>query len=77
MGGMFVWTIRDVISITFFAIFAALFIIFGLRNMWKQSRCAHSRYHETSACDAICLNCGKNLGFIGTVRERNKQGEAR
>lgn len=36
----------------------------------RRSRCAHPRFHETRACDAICSDCGKNLGFIGTVREK-------
>lgn len=35
----------------------------------KKSRCSHQRYTETSACDAICVTCGKNLGFIGNIRD--------
>lgn len=54
-------------------LFLIIFIIAAAltaREMMKQWRCSHESFRETSACDAICNNCGKNLGFIGTVRER-------
>ena len=35
----------------------------------QQRRCDHEKYFETMACEAVCTKCGKNLGFIGTVRE--------
>jgi len=35
----------------------------------RQSRCSHSKVTETRSCDAICVDCGKNLGFIGTWRK--------
>jgi hypothetical protein len=38
----------------------------------KQSKCQHPRVHETQSCDAICLECGKNLGFIGAWREKHQ-----
>ena len=38
-------------------------------------RCKHEVYYETMACDAICTNCGKNLGFIGTAREDKTKKE--
>ncbi len=39
----------------------------------KQSRCAHDdRVYETQSCDAICQQCGKNLGFIGTWRKQQQ-----
>lgn len=34
----------------------------------RQKRCKHASYHETGACDAVCNDCGKNLGFIGRIR---------
>lgn len=34
----------------------------------KQSRCKYLRYRETAACDAICNDCGRNLGFIGDLK---------
>lgn len=36
----------------------------------RRARCKHERFYETRACDAVCSACGKNLGFIGAVRER-------
>lgn len=39
----------------------------------KQARCKHEKYHETMACDAICTSCGKNLGFIGTIRDKQNK----
>lgn len=35
----------------------------------QQYRCKHLHYRETGACDAICNDCGKNLGFIGRIRD--------
>lgn len=37
--------------------------------------CKHEKYRETRACDAICVNCGKNLGFIQGMRIDNPEGE--
>lgn len=42
--------------------------LLGLPRMIRQAQCAHDRYFETRSCDAVCTSCGKNLGFIGTVR---------
>lgn len=30
-------------------------------------RCRHDSFYETMSCDAICMDCGKNLGFIGDL----------
>jgi hypothetical protein len=39
----------------------------------RQRKCKHDgRINETQACDAICAKCGKNLGFIGSLRNRGK-----
>lgn len=43
-------------------------ILLSLPNWIRQQRCKHIRYHETMSCDAICNDCGKNLGFIGKIR---------
>lgn len=34
-------------------------------------QCKHESFYETMACDAVCVNCGKNLGFIGNL-DRSK-----
>jgi beta-lactamase regulating signal transducer with metallopeptidase domain len=42
----------------------------GTKLYLKQRRCSHLRYRENRACATICVKCGKNLGFIGSVRHR-------
>lgn len=69
---MFVWTLSDVIVaavlLLIFVTWAATVIVTVIR----QARCKHAKgVDETQACDAICRQCGKNLGFIGAWRERN------
>lgn len=47
-------------------------LIWNIPGIIKQRRCKHLRYRETQACDAICNDCGKNLGFIGSIRDKDK-----
>lgn len=47
-----------------------LVIITQIPIWLAQSNCEHPEVSETQACEAICRNCGKNLGFIGTWRAR-------
>jgi len=35
-------------------------------------QCQHFHVRETMACEAIRLECGRNLGFIQNWRETNK-----
>jgi hypothetical protein len=44
-------------------------LLINIPRFWRQSRCKHLHYFETSKCDAICRDCRKNLGFIGYVRD--------
>lgn len=69
---MFIWTIGDVIGLAASAIIIAILCTMGVLRLLRQSRCKHARYHETSSCDAICTDCGKNLGFIGTWRDKHR-----
>lgn len=41
----------------------------------RKPACTHPTYYETQACDAICMTCKKNLGFIEYSREANPKGE--
>jgi CHASE1-domain containing sensor protein len=61
------------------AIPLAVLLVIGLSYLvmlcvtWvKQARCQHMTFRETRACDAICLTCNKNLGFIGSLERRRK-----
>ncbi len=45
----------------------------GVLRWRRQSSCKHDKgVMETRACDAICLRCGKNLGFIGALKNRGQ-----
>jgi hypothetical protein len=35
--------------------------------MFWRKKCEHKSFYETMACDAVCMDCGKNLGFIGSL----------
>lgn len=37
-----------------------------------QRKCKHLRVRETRSCDAICRDCGQNLGFIQNWRDANR-----
>lgn len=56
------------------ALALAVIALCSLPRLFRQNRCQHLRFQETMACDAICLDCGKNLGFIGPQRERIARG---
>ena len=45
-------------------------ILLKILGLGKQ--CNHFRVLETMACDAVCRDCGRNLGFIGNWRAANK-----
>ena len=68
---MFIWTIGDALGVLGFLLLAAFFLYLFIPLWWKQARCKHDgSIGETSACDAICHKCGKNLGFIGSWRNK-------
>jgi hypothetical protein len=64
-------TLGDIISFALAAIFGLILLVIYFLIWWAQWRCKHDGdFGETQACDAICHQCGKNLGFIGTVRAK-------
>jgi len=72
MEQIFVWTLSDVLSLGLGSALA-LAGVFALAVDWYvKATCKHNAgVTETQACDAICRECGKNLGFIGMWRERH------
>lgn len=44
--------------------------LFHLPRAIRQARCRHERYFENGSCHAICRDCRKDLGFIGTWRDK-------
>jgi len=72
------WLIGKLIPIILLVAVLAFFGVVRFRKYLRQNKCSHDRWYETQACDAICNDCSKNLGFIGTVREkRGVKGERR
>ena len=68
---MFIYTINDILTLVLIVLTIASSIIIGVVQWRKESRCKHDGgYNETQACDAICRQCGKNLGFIGKLRDK-------
>lgn len=54
------------------AVLLAVPLYLLLRQSIREWRCKHETFWENRSCDAICNKCGKNLGFIATVREARK-----
>jgi len=48
-------------------------LINDLRAGLKKRKCTHPRFWETRACDAVCCECNKNLGFIKDIRGTGRE----
>ena len=53
-------------------ILLTIWAYFTLPRAIKQYKCKHERVFETRACDAICSECNKNLGFMGAWAAKQK-----
>jgi hypothetical protein len=51
------------------AFLGLLVLVISAPRFLRQFRCKHVHCRETGKCDAICNDCGKNLGFIGRIRD--------
>ena len=72
MTPVFVITFGDVFGLIALAVFFVIVGYFCTKDAWKKLRCSHDGgVNETMACDAICKKCGKNLGFIDKLKEKN------
>lgn len=70
---MFIWTIGDVIGVVVVAIIVLIVLFVSISEWIRQARCKHDGgVNETQVCEAICRKCGKNMGFIGTWREKHR-----
>jgi hypothetical protein len=56
------------IILTSIILYVMLSVFISWANTWF---CKHEEVRETMSCDAICIKCGKNLGFIGVWREQH------
>jgi hypothetical protein len=70
---MFVYTLNDIVVYGSLAIIVLIGAIMTIRTAVKQRFCPHDTYRETMQCNAICRNCGKDLGFIQPWRERDRK----
>jgi hypothetical protein len=79
MKTLFVVTPSDVISLIVISVFVVIILIILSCNFVtfiKQKLCKHnSGVYETRACEAICLKCRKNLGFIGNLEKVRNENE--
>ena len=78
MSWIEIWAMMQVIPMiiawVLICIFFLTIIVLHMNTAYVQWRCKHTDgVNETQACDAICRKCGKNLGFIGSYRERMKR----
>lgn len=71
---MFIWTTYDIARLIVFGMVFFFALAIGYRTYFRQSLCKHEKgVNETGACNAICRECGKNLGFIGSWNEKPGQ----
>lgn len=63
------WAAKYALDLVIAAFAVAPVFVIGVTSWIRKMRCGHDEgVRETMACDAICLKCGKNLGFIGDYR---------
>jgi len=71
-----VWISKSLVEMVFPLILVAVIllvaIIGSIPRLIKRKLCKHHTVRETMACDAVCLKCGKNLGFIQRWRDENR-----
>ena len=77
MWAWFGWNVLAPLAV----VVAFLVTVFAssIPSMLRQARCKHINYSETRSCDAICTECGANLGFakpIGLLGTRRQQAKA-
>lgn len=71
------WWAKFLVELQISGAVFVLLILIGILKAFKQWRCKHPTYRENRACHAICNHCGKDMGFIGTVREMKNHKEVR
>lgn len=73
---MFIWTLSDALAAVAVAFVLIVAFAVWLHRAAVQWWCKHDHgVVESRACDAICVWCGKNLGFIGAWRDKQRRGE--
>lgn len=71
---MFVITLSEVIGVVIFSLVFFALLYQSVKRSIIQSKCKHDKgVTESQSCDAFCTSCGKNLGFIGSWRDKQKE----
>ena len=70
---MIIFSIVDILALILGLIYLIWVCSLKYKECKKQFMCPHHEVHETMACEAICDECGKNLGFIGTWRNTHQK----
>ena len=73
---LYFWLMRPIAEVltapAIVVTFAILYGLYLLPGYIRQRKCLHTDVHENGRCDACCRDCGKNLGFIGTWRDKQR-----
>ena len=69
---VFVVTLQDVIGFSLLGLILLVAIIYSMFNWIKQSLCKHNQgvWENGLSLDCTCKKCGKDLGFVGSYKER-------
>lgn len=70
---MFIWTIGDAVGLAVLIVIVLAGFVVTAIGATRAALCKHMNYRENRSCNAICNNCGKNLGFIGSVRRHAQE----
>ena len=77
MKPVFVVTLGDVVGLFASGLVVICALMIGARRWWRVRFCKHDLgVMETQSCNAICKQCGKNLGFIGAWRKAQGENNA-
>lgn len=69
------WLAPVALAIAGLALVVLALLAYGALISFRQWRCPHRNWHENMACDAVCDDCHKNLGFIGSWRQQLEKTE--
>lgn len=79
MSAIWFWLAKPIAeflqAFAFIALIALIFLACSVPGMIRKARCKHASVRETMACQAMCNDCGKHLGFIGTWRETKRKDQ--
>ena len=70
VGAWFGWNVAA--PLLLIVLLVLLSVLADVPMMVRQHLCKHPRYFETGSCDAVCSDCRKNLGFIGTIQNQRR-----